>query len=159
MDPGKEFHRDILDEKKNPQYIRSFHRNRKQKYDKRGQLHSVTQNHQLGQKLPMVVKFPYISEEFEKIDDHHPYANHRLGIYNGLYVVPENPSSEFNIPSVKISAYDPVPEFFNTPHFKLLDHAFNLVYKKLILEPALCLNRSQCKFDYTQDKDLKKYSK
>ena len=69
----------------------------------------------------MVVKFPFISQEFENIDEDHEYAKHRLGIYNGLFVVPESPSSEFEIPSVVISKYDPVPEFFKTPRFRLLD--------------------------------------
>ena len=158
MDPGTESDRDILDKNKNLQYIRNHHKNRKQKYDWRGQLHSITHNHQLGQKLPMVVKFPFISQEFENIDEDHEYAKHRSGIYNGLFVVPKSPSSEFEIPSVVISKYDPVPEFFKTPCFRLLDYAFNLVYRKILLKPSTALNPTQCTSDYMKDAELKNHS-
>ena len=160
MHPGTEDDRDIFLEGKHPTYYTQFHKKRKQQFDRRGQYFSLTHNHYLGNKLPMAVKFPKISQFFETIPKDHPWSRHRLGIYNGLYVVPENVQGPFQIPGVKINNYDPLPEFFRTPKFKLLDRAFNLIYKKLsIVNGIVSLNQQNKSLDFTKDEDLIKYSK
>ena len=157
MDPGSKTIRDnLLDKTKQPEYIRRFYRNRRQRHDRRGQLHSVTCNPRLGEKLPMVVKFPFISEDYEKMDENHDNSKHRLGMLNGLYVVPDTNTGQFILPSVKVENYDPLPEFWKTPRFKLLDHAFSLVYEKLKLHPVVAIKPSEKNF--TEDEKLINYS-
>ena len=159
MDPGSKTLRDqLLDSTKYPEYVRRFYRNRKQQHDRRGQLHSITCNPRLDEKLPMVVKFPFISEEYETMEESHDNSKHRLGMLNGLYLVPDMNTGEFVLPSVKVEQYDPLPEFWKTPRFKLLDYAFNLVYEKLSLHPVVAINTEGSKKDLTLDDKLINYS-
>ena len=159
MDPGHERLRDeLLDKNQYPEYIRRFQRNRKQRHDRRGQLHSVTHNHKLGEKLPLAAKFPFISHKYEEMDEKHGHSKHRLGMLNGLYLVPEHPSGPFILPSVKVGNYDPLPEFWESARFKLLDHAFNLVYVKLQTFPFVAIAQGDTK-DLTLDEKLNDYSK
>ena len=74
MNSGNEHQCDILNETIYPKYVCKFQKNHSQKYDRRGQYHAITHNPKLGQKLPMVVKFPMISPFFEQIANS-PYAN------------------------------------------------------------------------------------
>ena len=157
MNTGTVHQRDVLNEKRYPKYMTTFQKNRKQQYDKRNQLHSVTHNHRLGHKLPMVVKFPFISRFFEEAKPPHPYRAHRLGIFNGLYIVPEGEGLEFELPSVKTGDYDPVSDFFETPRFKLLNHGFNMMYQKIDLSPVVSLNEAKRKIKFTEDETLKDY--
>ena len=74
MNSGNKHQRDILNEAIYPKYVCKFHKNRSQKYDRRGQYHAITHNPRLGHKLPMVVKFLMISPFFEQITNL-PYVN------------------------------------------------------------------------------------
>ena len=158
MNSGNEHQRDILNEAIYPKYVCMFQKNRSQKYDRRGQYPAITRNPKLGHKLPMVVKFLMISPFFEQIANS-PYANQRLGIFNGLYIVPEDTNVKFQLPEVKIGTYEPLQDFFQSPRFKLLDTAFNLIYNKLDLLPQLAFNNGKRKIDFSKNQQLINYSK
>ena len=158
MEPGNDRERDLLNQAIHPKYVCKFQRNRTQQYDRRDQYHAVTHNPRLGRKLPMVVKLPMISPFFEQVS-HLPYANQRRGIFNGLFIVPESANVHFQLPPVKIGNYNPLDDFFQSPCFKLIDTAFNLIYNKLTLLPAVQFNHEHCKIDHSKNQHLIDYSK
>ena len=153
MNSGNEHQCDILNEAIYPKYVCKFQKNHSQKYDRRGQYHAITHNPKLDHKLPMVVKFPMISPFFEQITNL-PYANQGLGVFNGLYIIPDDTNLKFQLPEVKIGTYEPLLEFFQSPRFKLLDTAFNLIYDKLDLLPQLRFNNGRRKIDFTKNQQL-----
>ena len=58
-------------------YVREGIYNRKQQFDRQSQLYSVTENVELGQKLPAYVKFPRLSKELdEDLLKEHLWAQH-----------------------------------------------------------------------------------
>ena len=69
------------------------------------------------------MKFPKISNIFDKVARDHLWADHRLGTYNGLYYVsaePDEKLEKFKIPEVKFGTTDFYDEFVNTAHYALL---------------------------------------
>ena len=73
--------------------------------------------------------------------------------------MPEDTNVKFQLPEVKIGTYEPLPDFFQSPRFKLLDTAFNLIYNKLDLLPQLAFNNGKHKIDFTKNEQLIIYSK
>ena len=98
---------------------RKFVNKRVQKHSKQTQYYAHTFNPKRGHGLPFCIKFPKISEYFEIIDRKHPWANHRQGIYNGMFFIPAEPDqTSFKIPRV----FDGIMNntFTNSPEYKLL---------------------------------------
>ena len=70
---------------------------RVQRYDRWGQLYSITLSPSIGSKLPFMAKFPRTTSLFRKIPcgHHQPFLrNNSDGLFNGLYFIPGRISQE-----------------------------------------------------------------
>ena len=123
-------------------YVREGIYNRKQQFDRWSQLYSVTENVELGQKLPAYVKFPCLSKELdEDLPKEHLWAQHRLGKYNGLYFIPlEEFSTNDPLRHVIISSkykngeeqnVDISKMFFETAYYQIIALGLKSIYLKL----------------------------
>ena len=136
------------------------YKTKNQVHDRRGQVHSISCNFKSGQKLPLVVKYPPISRFYEKLQRDHEWAQFRMGVYNGMFIVPDIPDTgQFSIPSVKIKDYDPVQEFFCTPQYKLLVKTLNLMYKRLRVTVGGTVYDERNEDDMSYDETIIKYGK
>ena len=61
---------------------------RRELYDKHGQHISITYNPTMGQKLPLLVKFPHLSSYFRLMPQNSIYRQHCEGLFNGVYYIP-----------------------------------------------------------------------
>lgn len=114
------------------QTAQDFMRNRKQQWDRRSQYFAVTHNPTTGHKIPCCVKFPKIADTFEKCDRSHPWAAHREGKFNGLYVIPdESVAVGVELEDVIRGDVNITQDFLQSPVFALLKVGFNIMYKKL----------------------------
>ena len=128
--------------------------NQHQQWDKRSQYHSVIKG-SLGNRMPFYVKFPRISDAFEKLDKEHPWAKNRLGKYNGLYYVPNNPDqSGFEVDSVKFGDKDIRQEFFASPVYKLLQDSMQKCYNKLFVQNARTVLLTNQEYCFREDAEL-----
>ena len=124
---------------------------RKQQWDRRSQYYSVIRAAS-GNRMPFYVKFPRLSEYFEKLEPDHPWAKHRLGKYNGLYYVPVDPhTTGFSIDKVTFGDTDLRAEFFNSPVYKLLAKGFQKVYLKLDISEARVVKLISEDFNFAKD--------
>ena len=114
MDEGTDEERDIYAGDKYPGYFKTWHRHRKQLYDRRAQYVSYAHNHLKGHKLPMLAKFPRISDFFEIIPPEHSWSNHHPGIFNGIFIVPDTQPHHFSIPDITINGKDYTASFFGS---------------------------------------------
>ena len=109
--------------------------NRRQYFDRRSQLYSVTRNPELGEKLPSFVNFPKLSVLFEKLSRKHVWAQHRLGKHNGLYFIPTEETTEqcqnFTLPNVVIGNMEITQMFFREPLYGVLEKGLQYLYLKL----------------------------
>ena len=161
MDEGTDEERDIYAGDKHPGYFKTWHRHRKQMYDRRSQYVSYTHNYLKGHKLPMLAKFPRISDFFEIIPPEHSWSNHRPGIFNGIFIVPDTQPHHFSIPDITINGKDYTASFFGSFRYRLLLEAFNLVYRKLSIGEGGSVSKNIANMgeDFSQHPTLIKYSK
>ena len=132
---------------------RKFVNKRVQKHSKQTQYYAHTFNPKRGHGLPFCVKFPKISEYFEIIDRKHPWANHRQGIYNGMFFVPAEPDqTSFKIPRV----FDGIINnaFKNSPEYKLLLHLKKFYEKIRVRSQIVTLVKEE--LDFATDPELAK---
>ena len=80
-----------------PQYQRSYSAtasayitNRKERYDKHGQLFSITLFPKTDDKIPFMSKLPTLSSDFTDLPPNHHLCSNREGIFNGLYYISRN---------------------------------------------------------------------
>ena len=127
-------------------------KNRHQQWDRRAQFFGVVRASS-GNRLPFYVKFPRISEYFEKLEQDHPWSKHRLGKYNGLYYVPVNPHKRgFVIDGVTFGDTDLRAEFMATPIYKLLTDGFQKVFLKLNVDAgARTVSLGSQDFNFAKD--------
>ena len=64
--------------------------NRKECYNKHGQLFSITLSPKTGNKIPFMAKLPTLSSDFRDLPPNHHLRANREGIFNGLYYVSRN---------------------------------------------------------------------
>ena len=115
---------------------------RSQKYSHRSQYYSHAFNPNHGHKLPFLVKFPKISKMFDELEKEHPWANHRPGIYNGLFYISHKPDTTieaFKIPKVEFGGVNFLTEFQKTDHYKLLLE-FENIYDTVSIDDAMVMS-------------------
>ena len=61
--------------------------NRKEYYDKTGQMICITMSPVSSHKLPLLVKFPHMTSYFRRMDTTSPYSNNSEGLFNGIYYI------------------------------------------------------------------------
>ena len=109
--------------------------NRRQHFDRRSQLYSVTQNPELGEKLPCYVKFPKLSRQLDVLPRKHPWAQHRLGKHNGLYFIPTKATTESctnsNWKNVVFGDCDITADFFDHPLYKMISKGMEYMHLKI----------------------------
>ena len=84
-----------------PQFRRTYSntsmrniQNRKEYYDKHGQIICITLSPVSGHKLPLLVKFPRTTSYFRRMDITSIYRNNSEGLFNGVYYVPRKYDKE-----------------------------------------------------------------
>ena len=161
MDEGTADQRDVYQKDRYPAPGQKELKLRKQIHDRRSQFHAVVYNLRRGQKLPTLVKFPKIAQFFEKLPryPHLTWPLHRGGLFNGLFIVPDEPNAEFVIPKVEINGRDFTRGFFASHRYRLLVETFNLVYKKLNFGAVVTRNPVTAPLDLSKDETLLKYGK
>ena len=113
--------------------VRDSISNRKQQFDWWSQYYSLTHNPELGEKLPSYVKFPKLSNELDSLPRSHPWAQHRLGKYNGLYFIPTEKDTETcrHCSFQNVVMKEITRDFFNHPLFAILSKGLNYMYLKI----------------------------
>ena len=115
---------------------------RSQKYSRRGQYYSHAYNPNHGQKLPFFVKLPKISKLFDQLHKGHRWADHRPGIYNGLYYVSHKADTKietFEIPKVEFGGVNFLTEFQKTDQYKVLLEFLN-IYDTVNIDDAMVVS-------------------
>ena len=118
---------------------------RSQKYSRRGQYYSHAYNPNHGQKLPFFVKLPKISKMFDELDKGHRWADHRPGIYNGLYYVSHQPDTSierFEIPKVEFGGVNFLTEFKKTDQYNVLLEFLN-IYDTVNIDEAMVVSLNE----------------
>ena len=119
--------------------MRKLLHNRSQKHSHRMQYYSHAFNPLDGQKLPFFVKFPKISKMFDELEKGHSWADHRPGIYNGLFYVSHKPDTNietFKIPKVEFGGVNLFTEFKKTDQYNLLLEFLN-IYDTVSIDKAM----------------------
>ena len=110
---------------------------RVQRYDRRGQLYSITLSPSVGSKLPFMAKFPRTTSLFRKIPPghHQPFLRDNSdGLFNGLYFVPGKISpEEIFIKPVKTNHLDLNAKLQASPRLRLLKETYKDVKKNLVI--------------------------
>ena len=115
---------------------------RSQKYSRRGQYYSHAYNPNHGQKLPFFVKLPKISKMFDELHKDHRWADHRPGIYNGLFYVShkaDTTAEHFEIPEVEFGGLNFLTEFQKSDQYKVLLEFLN-IYKTVKIDEAMVVS-------------------
>ena len=114
-------------------YVRKSINNRRQQWDRRSQLHSITENPKIGEKLPCYVKFPILSKVIEEdLPRDHFWAQHRSGKHNGLYfLTSEERNTNECVPGLEYGNRDIVDDFLDHDLYNILDLGFRSMYQKL----------------------------
>ena len=129
-------------------------KSRHAQWDKRSQYHSVIKG-STGNRMPFYVKFPRVSETFENLPPGNRWAKNRLGKYNGLYYVPDNPHTHsFRVDDVKFGEKDIREEFFNSPEYKLLQYSMQRCYRKLHVTGARTVTLERQEYSFQDDPEL-----
>ena len=115
--------------------VRDSISNRKQQFDRRSQYYSLTHNPELGEKLPSYVKFPKLSNQLDSLPRSHPWVQHRLGKYNGLYFIPTEQDTETcrysSFQNVVVGQKEITRDFFNHPLFAIFSKGLDYMYLKI----------------------------
>ena len=115
--------------------VRDSISNRKQQFDRQSQYYSLTHNPELGEKLPSYVKFPKLSNELDSLPRSHPWVQHRLRKYNGLYFIPTEQDTETcrncSFQDVVIGQKAITQDFFNHPLFAILSKGLDYMHLKI----------------------------
>ena len=136
------------------------YKSRKQNCDHRGQVFCISCNFGHGQKLPLNVKYPRISRFYEKVQRDHEWSLFWMGVYNGLFIVPDIPDEgQFIIPGVNIQDYDPVIEFLHSSQYKQLLKTFNMMYNRLSVSGSGTTYNERNTEDFSYDDNIVKYGK
>ena len=84
-----------------PQYRRPYSNmamhvieNRREYYDKHGQMIGITMSPVSGHKLPLLVKFPCTTSYFRRMSVMSQYRHNSEGLFNGIYYIPRKYDSE-----------------------------------------------------------------
>ena len=114
-------------------HVRKSINNRKQQWDRRSQLYSITENPTVGEKLPCYVKFPPLSKEIEEeLPRNHFWAQNRSGKHNGLYFLPsEESTTDQRVPGTVYGNRNILDDFCNHGLFHILDLGFRSMYLRL----------------------------
>ena len=62
-------------------------KNRKEYYDKHGQMIGITMSPVSGHKLPLLVKFPHTTSYFRRMSVMSRYHDNSEGLFNGVYYI------------------------------------------------------------------------
>ena len=122
--------------------MRKLLHDRSQKYSRRTQYYSHAFNPSDRHKLPFFVKFPKISKMFDELEKGHPWADHRPGIYNGLFYISHKPDTSiesFEIPEVKFGGVNLFTKFQETYQYKLLLEFLN-IYQTVNIDKAMVMS-------------------
>ena len=131
---------------------------RSQKYSQQTLYYSHAFNPTDGHKLPFFVKLPKISNIFDEMARDHPWADHHLGTYNGLYYVsakPDEKRDKFKIPPVVFGTTDFYEEFTKTVQCALLQE-FTTAYDNMDIGGTMDVHLVDEGYDFSQIESLKK---
>ena len=135
--------------------VRDMLHNRKQLHNRRSQYYSVTYHPESGNKLPFFVKYPKIADYFEEVHEKHPWANHRSGVLNGMYLIPHKATKDgLTINDAIFGKTNITEEFFDTKIYKLIEGSMCLMYEKLeVVRNRQLVLRNQTT-NFAQDEEL-----
>ena len=103
----------------------------------------------------------YYSHAFNPVAMDHPWADHCLGTYNGLYYVsaePDEKRDKFKIPLVVFGTMDFYEEFTKTAQFALLQE-FAMAYNNMDIGGTMDVHLVDEGYDFSQTESLKQAGK
>ena len=148
-----------------PQYWRTYSAtasayitNRKERYDKHGQLFSITLSPKTGDKIPFMAKLPTLSSDFTELPPNHHLCSNREGIFNGLYYVSRNftPNQlDINPPCNQRAIGNPhITKLWASPRYVMVKDLYQHVQDNIMSDHQGIITKKQQRVDFNQSPQL-----
>ena len=134
--------------------------NHKERYDKHGQLFSITLSPKMGDKIPFMAKLPTLSSDFRDLPPNHHLRSNREGIFNGLYYVSRNytPNQlDINPPcNNRATGSAHITKLLASPRYVMIKDIYQCVQQNIIPDHQGIITRkpSYQRVDFNQSPEL-----
>ena len=137
--------------------------NRKEYYDKHGQMICITMSPVSGHKLPLLVKFPRTTSYFRRMSVRSRYRDNSEGLFNGVYyILRKYDSGELPIGNTQSisnygSSFDLRERVKETQMYRILKTAYTNVHRNVYItsQRKVHMNKEQLLYNFRADPDLK----
>ena len=150
-----------------PQYRRNYSAtasayitNRKEHYNKHGQLFSITLSPKMGDKIPFMAKLPTLTSDFRDLPPNHHLHSNREGIFNGLYYISRNytPNElDINPPcNNRSTGNSHITKLQSTPCYVMIKDIYQRVQQNIISNHQGIISKKppDQRLDFNQSPDL-----
>ena len=137
--------------------------NRKEYYDKHGQMICITMSPVSGHKLPLLVKFPRTTSYFRRMSVMSRYRDNSEGLFNGVYyILRKYDSGELPIGNTRGlsnygSSFDLREQVKETQMYGILKTAYTNVHRNVYItsQCKVHMNKEEKLYNFRADPDLK----
>ena len=137
--------------------------NRKEYYDKHGQMICITMSPVSGHKLPLLVKFPRTTSYFRRMSVMSRYRDNSEGLFNGVYYIPRKyDSGELPIGNTRSlsnygSWFDLRERVKETQMYGILKTAYTNVHRNVYItsQRKVTMKKEQLLYNFRADPHLK----